>query len=202
MSRARQKIQDTLEHLSGQLIRGWMFFLASKYIHQAYKANKITCAMHFFGTTYLSNSESAVLALSKLVIPHNDSVNIQYLLNCAENSPKVFNHANKTEILQAVTKHRQELHDIALFIENIKTHRDQTLTHLDRKYINAPETVLATPPVNMNEVERAFILVLEMVNAYKGYLDSSELYLAHLEREVIDDLEFLFGSIKEADKRG
>ena len=192
---------DILGYLSDELDRGWIALLVAKHLHQAFENQKLTCTRYFFTSAYLSCVESAVLTLSRLIIPNNDSINIEYLLNVSEQNPRAFSYASKEEILKTVLEHKQQFGTIASLIASIKDHRDRTIAHLDRKYINDPKVIFANPPIDMREVERVFQLVLQIINTYKGYSDSSELDLSHLEREVADDLGYLAHLIKEANER-
>jgi len=201
MDKSAQKIKDVLGYLSDQLVRGWVALQVSKHLYQALQNQKITCARYFFTSAYLSCTESAVLTLSRLIIPNNDSINIAYLLNVSKQNPKAFSYTGKEEVLKAVLEYEQKIETIASLVVSIKDHRDRTIAHLDRKYINDPTVIFANPPIDMREVERVFHLVLQIINTYKGYFDSSELYLAHLEKEVEDDLGYLTHLIKEADER-
>lgn len=201
MSKASPKIRDILGYLSDQLARGWLAFLISKHLYRAFQSQQITCARYLFITTYLSCTESAILALSRLTIPNGDSINIEYLLNISEKNSQAFPHAHKEEILKAVLEHKQKLAAIGSLLANIKEQRDRTIAHLDKKYINNPAIITANPPIDMNEVEKVFQLILHIINRYKGYFESSELYLANFERNIEDDLGYLLHLIKEADER-
>lgn len=201
MNKSNPKIRDILGYLSDQLVRGWVALQVSKYLHQAFQNQKITCARYFFTSAYLSCTESAVLTLSRLIIPNNDSINIEYLLNVSKHNLKAFSYGSKEEVLKAILEHEQKLGAIASLVVSIKDHRNRTIAHLDRKYINDPTVIFANPPIDMREVERVFQLVLQIINTYKGYFDSSELYLAHLEKDVEDDLGYLTHLMKEANER-
>lgn len=200
MDKSAPKIKGILGYLSDQLARGWVALQVSKYLHQAFQNQQFSCARYFFTSAYLSCTESAVLTLSRLIIPNDDSVNIEYLLNVSKQNPKAFSYAAKEKVLKAVLEHEQKIETIASLVVSIKDHRDRTIAHLDRKYINDPTVIFANPPIDMREVERVFQLVLQIINTYKGYFDSSELYLADLEKEVEDDLGYLTRLMKEADE--
>jgi len=201
MNRSSEKIQDILGYLSNQLARGWLFFLVAKYVYQAFQSSQITSARHFFAATYLSCIESAILALSRLAVPHSDSISIEYLLNCSAQSPKAFPRAQKEVVLNSVSEHRQQLKAIGSLIANVKEQRDQTIAHLDRKYVNNPSAIFSSPPLDMREIERTFVLLLRIINTYKRYLDSSELFLNFLAPNVRDELEYLIGLIEKDNER-
>ncbi len=201
MNESSTRIQDILGYLSDQLGRAWLIFSVAKCIHQANQDGRITSARYFFTATYLSCAEFAVLALSRLTVPHGGSINIEYLLNCCEQNSRAFPHASREEVLHSVSEHREQLASMHSFIENVRVHRNRTIAHLDRRYVNDPSSIFATPPIDMREVEETFELLLRIINTYKGYLDSSELYLASLEPSVMEELEYLIGLIEKDNER-
>ena len=201
MNQSSKKIQDILGCLSDQLARGWLVFLVAKYVYQTFHSSRITSARYFFTATYLSCMESAILALSRLAVPHSDSISIEYLLNCSEQSPRAFPRTQKEAVLSSVCEHRQQLKTIDSLIANVKEQRNRTIAHLDRKYVNNPASIFSSPPLDMSGVERAFILLLRIINTYKRYLDSSELFLDNLAPNVREDLEYLIGLIEKDNER-
>ena len=202
MNQSSTKIQDILGYLSGQLGSAWRVFSVAKHIYQANQDGRITGARYFFPATYLSCTESAVLAISRLTVPHGDSINIEYLLNCCEQNSRAFPSASREEVLHSVSEHREQIANQHTFIENVKIHRDQTICHLDRRYVNDPLSIFATAPIDMKGVENAFELLLRIINTFRGYLDSSELHLASLvEPRVVEDLEYLIGLIEKDNER-
>lgn len=196
-----QKVVDIIGFLSDQLLRGWAAFWVAKYLHRAYEANEITSCRYFFTTVYLSCVESAVLALSRMLLSYQDSIGIEYLLNCASQNVKDFPHADEKTILNSISSHKQQLSSIDPFLQSLRRNRDQTLAHLDRKYVTNPVKITSIPNIDMQEAEGTFRLVLKIINTYKGYAEDSELRLDSLETNIEDDLKYLIGLIDQANNR-
>lgn len=182
---------DIISFLSDQLIRGWVAFLTAKYLNLLYQTDKITSSRHFFAAAYLSCTESSILALSRIIITHGDSISVEHLLNCVTQNAARFPHADKQTVLRSVDEHMRELYRIEIFLGTLKTHRDRTLAHLDRKYVNNPTEIFATPDIDMRQVEQTYRLLLNILNTYKGYVESSDLHLSALETDIESDLDYL-----------
>ncbi len=187
------KLEAILDYLFDQIDRGWLALTVNKHLSRAYDARRITIARYFFASAFWSSAEAAILALSRLVVKHkrNDSLNVHYLLNYAETFAEAFPHAKKTTVLAAIATHRQELDKINSLVNNLKGQRDQTIAHLDKAYVNDPDSIFSRPPISMDEVEKAYLLVLGIINTYSSFLNSSEHGMSHFDQEVQEDLEYL-----------
>ncbi|MBN1318448.1 MAG: hypothetical protein JXA42_23410 [Anaerolineales bacterium] len=197
-----QKARDIIGHLAYQLARGWTTFVVAKHVHEARSGKRINCAHYFFNTVEESCIESAILALSRVLIPHIDSINVQYLLNYSEQNHRVFPRADQQTIIDNVQRHRQQLASISSLIANIKEQRDRTVAHLDRKHVTNPSAVYAYPPLNYLEIESVFSLLLCIINTYSGYLVPSEdIRLDDIEPSVVDDMSCLVKLIEQDNAR-
>ena len=94
------KVKHILGYLSDQLFRAWSAFLVAKHIDQVLEDDNIKSLHYFFVATYLSCTESTILGLSKLTIPHNDSMHVEYFLNWCEQNPQAFVGMDKDDILK------------------------------------------------------------------------------------------------------
>lgn len=198
MTPSGQKARDIIGHLAHQLAKGWGAFLVAKRIHEIQASKRINCVHYFFGITEESCIESAILALSRVIVSHDDSINIQYLLNYAEQNHQIFSRAGRQEIMDRVQQHREQLNAISSLIANIKEQRDRTVAHLDRKHITNPSAVYTHPPLNYREVENTFGLLLSIINTYSGYMSpSEEIRLDNIDSGVIEDLNYLVGLIEQ-----
>jgi len=191
MSTSETKIGDILGYLSNQLQQAWIMTMVAKHLDRAWRQGKITRSCWFFQAARIACTESAILTFSRLTIDHRDSIHIGYLLNCCRQNPGVFRHANPTLVSEALEKHKRQLEDMEPLVEAVKTPRDQSIAHLDRRYVNNPDAVFSAPPIDMRKLEQALTVLLSIVNTYKGFLDSSELRLESLEARVAEDLAHL-----------
>ena len=103
--------------------------------------------------------------------------------------------------MDAVARHRTLLQGLQPLVDRVKDYRDRTIAHLDKKYVNHSEAIQGHPPVDLGEVERAFRLLLDVINAYKGYLDQSELVLAHLRADLSEDWTYLVELVERDNRR-
>lgn len=193
-----QKARDIIGHLAHQLMKGWGAFFVAKHVHEARASRRINCAHYFFGIAEESCIESAFLALSRIIVPHDDSISIQYLLNYAEQNHQVFSRADRQLIMNYVGQHRQQLDSVSSLIANIKEQRDRTVAHLDRKHVTNPSAVYSHPPLDYTEFENIFRLLLRILNTYLGHLrPSEEIYLDDLDPSITEDLSYLVGLIEQ-----
>jgi hypothetical protein len=174
----------------------------AKHVHDARSSQRINCAYYFFNTVEEACIESAILALSRVIVPNNDSINVQYLLNYSEQNHHAFPRADQQTIADSVQQHRQQLASISSLIANIKEQRDRTVAHLDRKHVTNPSAVYAYPPLNYMEIESVFGLLLRIINTYSGYLVPSEdIRLDDIEPSVVDDMSYLIKLIEQDNAR-
>ncbi len=198
MTPVEQKAHDIIAQLADQIARGWAAFLVAQHVHERRANKRINCAYYFFGAVEELSVETAILALSRLLIPRQDSITIQYLLNYAEQNPLSFNGTQRDIILKNVAEHREQLKSIEPLVVDVKEHRDKTIAHFDRLVINNP-TALRTHPLDDQQVEDAFALLLKMVQVYAGYLTPSEdIQMESLTSGVVEDVEYLTLLIEKA----
>jgi len=88
----------------------------------------------------------------------DDEISVQYL----------FNMCNRNKKLSCMRQsHQKQLEGLIPLIEQVKTWRDLTIAHLDKKHVNDPSTIAKMQPVDMENVGEGFIL---LVNIRFGYL--------------------------------
>src|SRR5271157_1012005 len=159
-----KKARDILGHLTNLLQEGWEALLVGKYIDDAMRSGKIKSTFFFFNTSKRSCLEAALLALSKAIIPHDDSISVHYLLNYAEQNYRVFSRADRETIISCIGEHRKQLDAISSIIANVKEQRDHTLAHLDKKHLANPSSLNNKNPLLFVEVENSFELILKIIN--------------------------------------
>jgi hypothetical protein len=198
MSTAQDRMEAILGYLSHELHRGILFLNIVKALHTAYNKQQLTSARDFFAGTYEACLREALISFSKTVMPDQNSITIDYLLNCAMQSPHVFSRIAKADLQKLVTHHKAQLDAFRPLFENVKVQRDRILAHLDRKHINDPSAVFAEP-INMTEVERCFGVLLQIINGYNRVFDNSELSLKDAGESIHEDVGYLVQLMQVAD---
>jgi hypothetical protein len=190
MSTPQDRMEAILGYLSHELHRGILFLNIVKALHTAYNNQQLTSARDFFAGTYEACLRESLISFSKIVMPDQNSITIDYLLNCAIQSPRVFPRITKEDLQKQVMHHKAQLDAFRPLFENVKVQRDRILAHLDRKHINDPSAVFAEP-IDMAEVERCFKVLLQILNGYKRVFDNSELSLKDVGESIQEDVAYL-----------
>jgi hypothetical protein len=188
VSKSRGALQAIVGSLSDQLARGWACLAAARQIACERPDQGAVRLQAFLDTTYDACVESAILALARLVVSHKDSISVTYLLNCVQQSPSAFPVSERGTMARTVEQHRALLNEMQPLVDQVKDYRDRTIAHLDKKVVNHRHTVHAHPPIGLDDVERAFTLLLQTLNAYRDALGLPALKLDRLESDLPDTL--------------
>jgi hypothetical protein len=191
----KQRLEDTLGFLSGQLHWGWISLKSAKVLHDT---DWGASAIWFRRAAYQACLKDTLLTLARLVIEHKDSITFFYLFAQAQHSPQLFEFAEPDQVRAVATQHKRTIQDHEL-VPTIKVLRDKVLAHFDRKHINDPSAITSAP-VDMIEVERCYEELLHILNVYKRYYEDSELYLGLTEEAVRDDVDHLAELIRKANE--
>jgi len=202
MMQPDEKARDLIGHIQHQIAKGWGRYLVAKYVHSA-RASKSVNSLHWLlGITEDATIEAAILALSRIVVSHKSSISVEYLLDYLEQNPSAFSHVGTDALRKQVATDRKDLAAIAKTIENIKEQRDRTIAHLDKLHVNDPEAVYSHPPLQYQELDQVFMLLLRIVNHYTGLMRPSEEFtLAQMESGITGDIDYLTKLIQEDDAR-
>ena len=184
MSKSRKALQEIAGSLSDQLTRGWAALRVARQTDLARRAGSLSGARSLFSTIDDACVESAILALARLVVSHKDSISVVYLLNCMQHSPSAFPISQRETVMDAVARHQRRLEALQPFVDRVKDHRDRTIAHLDKRYVNRRDTLHTYPPPALDEVERAFVSIAAVLNACRRALDLPALELAGLESDL------------------
>ena len=190
MTTSQDKVYNILEHLYYELTRGYSYFQIAKNLIRAFDNHQLTGTFFFFESTYDACLRESILSISKLTVPHKESVNIAYLLNVALRNCRGFRRATSEKVKKTVAQHNKRLVELHDFIESVEGPRNHTIAHLDKNHINNPNVIISDQ-VNMTEVGQYFEELLQMVNTYKSYYDGSEYGLESIERGVQRDIDYL-----------
>jgi len=184
VSKSRGALRAIVGSLSDQLARGWASLAAARQIAGSRQGWEPCRERAFLDTTYDACVESAVLALARLVVSHKDSISVTYLLNCVQQSPSAFPVPERDAVARTVEQHRALLNEMQPLVDQVKDYRDRTIAHLDKKVVNHRQAVHAHLPVELDDVERAFALLLDVLGFYRNALDLPALELDRLECDL------------------
>lgn len=202
MNSTSERARDIIDQLTVQLAKGWQAYLVAKQVHERRANKRIASMVYFFNTVEFSCLETTVLTLSKLLVPHADSISIPYLLNFAEQNPSAFPKVQRKQLADLIYRHKEQLRLFEPLIDNLKQQRDRTIAHLDRLHVTNPSTITSVPPLNYLEVEKIFRDATQLLNKYAYYLDPpTYIFLGALEPNVVEDVEYLTKLIEYDDAK-
>lgn len=194
------KLQHLLDHLADLLFRTWSAFLVAKNLDPIIDSNDLVQGRYFCVAVHVSCVESALLGFSKLMSYKKDEISIGYLLNMCNEKWLVFTGVNREEVSHTVQRHHKQLAELKPLFQQVKMWRDRAIAHLDRKYVNHPATIAKIQPVDMEYVDEAFILLQDIINVYREWLDMRLLLLRNAEMEMTGEWEYLVGLIQQNGK--
>lgn len=190
-----EKLQSLLDHLTDLLFRTWSAFLVAKNLDPIIDSNDFVLKRYFFVSAHVSCVESALLGFSKLM-SKKDEVSVSYLLDMCNQESSDFTRVNQSNVSIVVQEHQQQLAKLEPLIQQVKMWRDKAIAHIDRKHINDPAAIANMQPVNMEEVGEGFILLGDIINAYREWLGMGLLRLKVAESKMADEWEDLAELIK------
>jgi len=193
----QEQVLQVIHYLASQISLGWNYFIVFNYINQAYKQNRIKGAHTILKNAQLACWDCALLAVTKVVKPHDDSLSIYYLLNCIESNPGVYSsiivaELRGTELKKQIERHRKDLKEISasLPLTRLIEERDRVVAHLDRKLVNNPDGMFSSPPLDADKLRIAFLRLREILGIYDKQTSSLSLWIDESE-DVIRELDYL-----------
>ena len=193
-----EKLQSLLDHLTNLLFRTWSAFLGAKKLDPIIDSNDVVQKRYFLVSAHVSCVESALLGFSKLMSSKKDEISISYLLDMCNQESSAFIRVNQAKIFGVVQEHRQQLAKLEPLVHQVKTWRDKAIAHLDMKFINDLAAIANLQSVDMEEVGNGFILLQDIINAYREWLGMSLLRLKVAESEMDNEWQDLVELIVSA----
>lgn len=194
MSQSIEKNLDIIHYLASQISLGWIHLYIAKFIGEAYRENRIMGAHTILKNAQLACEESSVLALGKVVVKHESSQSIYYLLNCLEEDPSSYPYVNESELLEQISNHRDELSKIDEILPSLKEKRNKVIAHLDKKLVNQPETVFSYPPLDVESLVPAFQIIRGILEVYDKQTESFSFWIDE-GKDIKSDLDYLIALI-------
>ena len=169
MVETKQRLEQTIEALCDELYWGLRSFYAAKNVFET----ELRLTPTLFDTFYFSCLDQSALILSRMVVAKEDakddeSINLKYLANLAENNPSAFQNAKPGEVRDLMQEQTQlfELHKSSIQI--LKEQRDQNLAHLDRRHVNDPKWRETQTQIDFSQTEKLYQdLIGIMVTYYR-----------------------------------
>ena len=197
MRELREKVKEAQDLLFGQITQGLVYFYCARSLHKAFQESQLMKMSYFFFGVYRAVVREAILALSRIMKEHKDSITIRYLFNLVENNPRLFSPDSPESVGRSVASHRVRLEKYGSLIESVCEQRDRVGAHLDRKHVNNPSDLFAHPQgVNLTELGECLLEILDILNFYAGYY-GNEFDASSLERAIAGDVDILLKWMSE-----
>lgn len=197
MKESREKVEKVQDLLFDQIVQSLLYFYCARSLHEAFRQSELMKRSYFFFAVYQAAVSEAILALSRILKEHKDSITIHYLFNLAENEPRLFSSDSPETVRSSVAAHRARLEEYGPLIDSVIEQRDRVGAHLDRRHVNNPSDLFAHPHgVNLTEVGECLREVLDILNLYARYY-GKEFRASHLERAVAGDVDILLKWMKQ-----
>src|SRR5215216_109664 len=196
MQTSDENIRDVIKILMSQISLGWDYFVVAKFIREAYGSARVAGAHAILTRAYETCWDAAILAVSKVLDNHKDSLSVKYLLNCLDSVPMQYPGLTRGALAKQIAEHRAEIADIEAQIPGIWDERDRIVAHLDRKHVYAPASVRSSPPIEMDDLHSAIRALRRILLIYNQQwqalgisIDSSQ--------EIWNDLEKILRLLNE-----
>lgn len=176
MVKTKKRLEQTIEVLCDELYWGLRSFYAAKIIFET----ELRLTPTLFDTFYFSCLDQSMSILSRMAVAKENSeddqsINLQYLANQAENKPSAFKFAKPSELKKLLEKQTRlfELHNPLIAI--LKDQRDQNLAHLDRRHINDPDWRKNQSQLDLSQVEKLYHDLIDVVVSYHNLFFGGDL---------------------------
>lgn len=196
MQTSDENIREVVKILMSQISLGWDYFVVAKFIHEAYVGARVAGGHAILTRAYETCWDAAILAVSKVLDNHKDSLSVKYLFNCLDSVPMQYPGLSRDALAMQIAEHRSEVADIEARIPGIWDERDRIVAHLDRKHVYAPASVRSSPPIEMDDLHSAIRALRRILLVYNQQwqalgisIDSSQ--------EIWDDLEKILRLLSE-----
>lgn len=193
-----EKLEVIISILRKNLNESWLYFCIAAGVHFQYDSKSHLSQSHtFFGGTFDACLRTSILTLAELFLEGKNSVNFRYLLNMAENHPSLFKNANREDVKESISKHKNwfdtlDSQDISGRLKDI---RDKILAHTDRKFAieQQPGFLSSNPALSLNEAKDMYKQLNEIITVYEHHYHGSFSILGfkNIEMDVNSDIEYL-----------
>jgi len=142
----------------------------------------------------LCELETAVNTIAKLIEKLGKSTEIDYPPSSSKQGAEALTqhirNLSKKDILQSISKHKQQIETIKSTLDKAKDQRNKTHAHLDRRLVTNPKAVLSAP-LDAKEVGNAFNILFEIIKKCYEYMGHDVPQFDDFEKELLQDFEHL-----------
>ena len=167
-----EKIIKIYDQIRDQFESGKLAFIVFKAIREQFQKQPERPDDIFITTLVLSTYNTIILSLANTVKPQKDSVHIQYLINCINNSKEIFDSETRKHFNSFIGEFEAALKTIDAIIERIIEFRDTSVAHIDKEHINNPGFLLQKQPISCEDIELAYNVVNRAISEIGKYLNA------------------------------
>jgi hypothetical protein len=177
MKNEKEKIIQVIHDIAFIISTGYLYTIICIKIKNERGNNKIIGSEIFYELVRQGIEELCILYYFKCIEGDKDSVDLKYLINLVDKSQTCF--GNQTREAKDIAKRHQEmLQNDSAYVKHIRTMRDKTIAHRDRKWVNDPVSMYRSWHPDVEMLQLKFKELYDMVNEYLPLL--SEPPLVHL----------------------
>lgn len=187
----------TMDLLFDQIYHGWWYYSCAKKLDSLFRERKIESTFYFFLAAYLACVDDTVILMAKVARPHGKSITIYSLLKIADDHPDYFKLAKPNDLRKLTKGCRADLKNYKALLNIIGDQRNLIIAHLGREHIEDPQKILSLPMIDMNELERCYQELLNILNVFSGFCDGSEYVMNILDEGIEQDIDFIMSRISK-----
>ena len=192
------RLSRIIDEIENELARAQLYLSIAFPLNAMYRNERVTSARHFFYGSYYASLREGLLSISKLLIHHEESITVSYLLDYAMSNPSEYGNVSEDEVNAMVVRHRRRIAGLDDLVRRLRPIRDQDLAHIDKRRISNPNAYVPEP-IDFTELDEALEALHQVINEHDGAHRNKELSLQHLRNFSTNDLEYLISLIEAAD---
>ena len=186
------RFESILRLLFDEAIRAHMYNGIARAIREEIEAPEFWRGQTVLMASYYACLREFLLSLSKLLIPHDDSVTLPYLVDYAEQNPEGFAGGDAQTVRKFCTQAREVLVRLELLRGDIKMLRDDELAHIDKRQIVDPKLILSAP-LAFKSLDEGVQQIIEFLNDFRELYMKNRFLFQDDYQVAREELRRLFG---------
>lgn len=176
-----EKAKQLIKGLMQEIIQVKSKFELWKYLQKERNTHidELNLAPAFFTLTLHSLFNDVIITTAKLYEHGKDTINLNKLINIAENHRDVFNYQEGNELLlnnKVIKEHKELIESKQPEIDNLFVWRDKVYAHNDRKYFFEKKQLLQDAELTIEHIEELLQSAWQIVNFYSLALEGKAWY--------------------------